>query len=120
MVTRRKQAEDLLPLSAPVYGVLITLGERAMHGYGIILEFEKRTGQEGTLLPGSLYNTISRMLKQGLIEEVEAPPAGQDERRRYYRATAFGRSVARAESARLRTLLSLAEHQNLAGDPSTA
>ena len=115
-----KRADDFLPLSAPVYGILLTLGDKAMHGYGIILEFEERTGHEGALLPGSLYNTISRMLKQKLVEEVEAPPEEEDRRKRYYRATELGRDVARAESARLRTLLELAQEQDLAGTPSSA
>jgi DNA-binding PadR family transcriptional regulator len=104
---------EFLPLSPPVYGILLTLGTSAMHGYGIILEFEKRTGQEGTLLPGSLYNTIARMVRDNLIDEVAASAEG-DPRKRYYRATELGRTVARAESARLRTLLELAEEQNLA------
>ena len=108
-------AESLIPLSAPMYAVLITLGEDAMHGYGIIQRFEQQTGRSGALLPGSVYNTISRMLQQGTLEEVAAPAAEEDARRRYYRATAFGRDVARAESARLRSLLSLAEAGGLAG-----
>jgi DNA-binding PadR family transcriptional regulator len=66
------------------------------------------------LLPGSLYNTIARMVRDGLIDEVAASDEG-DPRKRYYRATELGRTVARAESARLRTLLELAEEQNLAG-----
>jgi DNA-binding PadR family transcriptional regulator len=108
---------SFLPLSAPMYSVLLTLGNRAMHGYGIILEFEARTGQEGVLLPGSLYNTIARMLKISLIEEVEPPDAAEDRRKRYYRATELGRQVARAESERLRGLLRLADDQRLAEEP---
>jgi DNA-binding PadR family transcriptional regulator len=106
---------DLLPLSAPMYSVLITLGDGSMHGYGVIQRFEERTGQRGALLPGSVYNTISRMLRQGMLEEVEPPPEEDDARRRYYRATAFGRAVARAETERLRGLLSLAEAGGLGG-----
>jgi len=108
-------AESLLPLSAPMYSVLITLGERAMHGYGIIQRFEQQTGRTGALLPGSVYNTIARMLQQDMLEEVEAPAEEEDARRRYYRATAFGQEVARAESVRLRSLLTLAEAGGLAG-----
>jgi DNA-binding PadR family transcriptional regulator len=98
-----------------MYAVLITLGEDAMHGYGVIQRFEERTGQEGALLPGSVYNTIARMLKQELVEEVAAPPEAEDARRRYYRATRFGRAVARAESLRLQEMLRLAEEGGLAG-----
>lgn len=107
--------ETFLPLSPPTYAILITLGDRSLHGYGIIQAFEARTGQEGTLLPGSLYNTIARMLGQNLLEEVPSPDREGDGRKRYYRATALGRSVARAESERLETLLGLAREGDLAG-----
>lgn len=106
--------EDHLPLSAPMYAVLITLGDGAMHGFGIIESFEATTGQRGALLPGSLYNTIARMLKYELLDEVPPPPEESDGRKRYYRATELGRSVATAESARLRTLLTLADQGGLA------
>lgn len=111
----RVTPESFLPLTPPVYAVLITLGTGAMHGYGIIRTFEDRTGQKDVLLPGSLYNTIARMLQLGLLEDAEAPSEESDARRRYYRATELGRQVAAAESSRLRALLALA------GDlPSTA
>ncbi len=57
-----------LPLTPPVYNVLLALGEEPLHGYAIIQEFERKTGQVGALLPGSLYNTIARMLKLGVID----------------------------------------------------
>ena len=106
--------EDFLPLSAPMYAVLITIGDGAMHGFGIIRSFEATTGHRGALLPGSLYNTIARMLKYELLDEVAPPPEESDGRKRYYRATELGRSVAAAESARLRALLALADQGGLA------
>ena len=106
--------QDLLPLSTPTYAILVTLGRSAMHGYGIIQTFEATSGQEGVLLPGSLYNTIGRMIDQGLIEEVAAPEGQADGRRRFYQATDFGRAVASAESRRLRTLLDMADAEGLA------
>jgi DNA-binding PadR family transcriptional regulator len=64
---------------------------------------------------GSLYRTIRRLGDQGLIEESARRPAAEadDERRRYYRLTPFGRKVAMAESARLRSLVRLAEAARL-------
>ena len=46
------------------------------------------------LSPGTLYSSIRRMLEGGLVEELrESPdPESQDERRRYYRLTRFGRT----------------------------
>jgi DNA-binding PadR family transcriptional regulator len=51
------------------------------------------------------------MLEQGLIvESAERPDSHlDDERRRYYRITDFGRLVAQAEGARLRELVDMAE-----------
>ncbi len=85
-----------------------------MHGFGIIETFEERTGQQGALLPGSLYNTIARMMKQGLLEEVSPPSDETDGRKRYYSATELGREVAHAETGRLRALLTLADGGRLA------
>jgi hypothetical protein len=47
------------------------------------------------------------MLEEGLIVELEErpDPDEDDERRRYYRLTRFGRDVAQAEADRLATLL---------------
>jgi DNA-binding PadR family transcriptional regulator len=64
---------------------------------------------------GSLYRTIRRLGDQGLLEESARRPAADadDERRRYYRLTAFGRKVATAEAVRLRSLVRLAETARL-------
>ena len=112
--------DSLLPLSPPVYNVLLALGDRPLHGYAIIQEFERKTGQAGALLPGSLYNTVARMLKAGLIEESSRrPPAEEDDdRRRYYMVTPLGRAVAAAESERLRKLLTVARDEAYLVDPA--
>jgi DNA-binding PadR family transcriptional regulator len=103
---------DLLPLSAPVFNILLVLGSGAMHGYGIMQELERRSGGRETLLPGSLYATIARMVKEGLIEEV-VPRGESDRRRRVYRLTRFGRGVAGAEAARMAWLVRQAREQDL-------
>jgi len=50
------------------------------------------------------------MLEQGLIVEIRERPAPEDddERRRYYRITPFGRDAAKAEARRLSQLVKLA------------
>ena len=55
-------------------------------------------------------DAIAKMLEQGLIEESDERPDPHldDERRRYYRLTPFGRKVAQAEAARMRDLVALA------------
>jgi DNA-binding PadR family transcriptional regulator len=63
-----------------------------------------------------LYRSIQRMLEQGLIQETAERPAPEldDERRRYYRITSFGRAVAKAEARRLAQLVKLARESGFA------
>lgn len=115
--TSRFDPDAHLPLAPSVYNVLLALGERTLHGYGMIQAFEEMTGGAETLLPGTLYATISRMVDEGLLEETDRPPEADPSggpRRRYYRVTEQGRAVARAESERLGRLLDVARTQNLA------
>jgi DNA-binding PadR family transcriptional regulator len=102
--------EHLLPLPAATFHILLALADDDRHGYAIIQEVAARTAGQVTLGAGTLYRSIQRMLEQGLIEELSERPAPEldDERRRYYRITTFGRAVARAETARLASLLRLA------------
>lgn len=116
MSTPRDPAAEL-PLSPPVFHILLALGDRAMHGYAMMQAFEAKTGGTESILPGTLYATVARMLDAGLIEELEEPPADStDRRRRYYRVTDYGREVARAESGRLARLLDVARGERLVSD----
>jgi DNA-binding PadR family transcriptional regulator len=103
-------AEALLPLAETTFHILLAVGDGERHGYGIIQDVAARTDGALKLGAGTLYRSIQRMLEQGLIAETSRRPAPEqdDERRRYYRITPFGRAVARAETARLQRLVSLA------------
>ena len=102
--------ESLLPLQSATFHILLALADADRHGYAIIQEVASRTSGEVRLSAGTLYRSIQRMLEQGLIEELRVRPAPEldDERRRYYRITPFGKAVARAETRRLAELLRLA------------
>jgi DNA-binding PadR family transcriptional regulator len=104
------------PLAPQTYHILLALGGQTLHGYGIIQAFEELTGGAETLLPGSLYASLGRMVEDGLVEETRAPRgAGSGgPARRYYRMTARGRAAARSESARRARLLNLARARGLA------
>jgi DNA-binding PadR family transcriptional regulator len=66
-----------------------------------------RTEGKLQISPSSLYSAIKRMMDSGLIEELDERPDPErdDQRRRYYRITDFGRKVAVAEARRLERLL---------------
>jgi len=102
--------DDLLPLAPAVFHILLSLAEGERHGYALKREIARRTDGKLKLGAGMLYGSISKMLALGLIEESnERPdPHLDDERRRYYRVTPFGRKVAQAEAARMRELVELA------------
>ena len=100
----------MLPLQPAAFHILLALTATDGHGYGIIQDVEARTNGALRLSPGTLYRTIQRLLEEGLIEEPRklAGPKN-DPRRRYYRITAFGRAVARAETNRLAELVRMAK-----------
>jgi DNA-binding PadR family transcriptional regulator len=110
------QPASFLPLPAAAFHILMAVAEEDRHGYAIIQDVAARTGGELKLSAGTLYRSIQRMLEQGLIvETAERPdPELDDERRRYYRITALGTAVARAEARRLAQLVRLARERGFA------
>lgn len=110
-------ADEQLPLTPAVFHILLALADRDRHGYGIILDIASRTGGALRLGTGTLYTAISRLLEQGLIEDSDERPAEDqdDERRRYYRLTPFGRDVANAEARRLAALVRMARARGING-----
>ena len=108
MAPLNRAAEDLLPLRPVVFHVLLSLAEGERHGYAIVQDIGERSTARLQLEPGNLYRHLKSMLDDGLIEESERRPmpGRDDERRRYYRITRFGRLVALAEASRLEALAS--------------
>ena len=99
--------DALLPLHPEVFRILVVLREGPAHGYALVKELEKDAGRPGRVLPANLYRRMRTLLEQGLIEETEVAvdPQEDDERRRYFRVTRLGETVARAEAHRLQALL---------------
>lgn len=116
--SRDPQPADLLPLSPQVFHILIALAGGDQHGYAIMQEVTARSGGKLRLSPGTLYGCIRRMLEQGVVVELqdrERPGRDEDdERRRYYRLTPFGRKVVKAEAIRLADSLEQARIYGLA------
>jgi DNA-binding PadR family transcriptional regulator len=102
-------------LTTAGYHILLALADGDRHGYAIMQEIAARTDGEMRVGPATLYRSIARLLEQGLIEESGERPDSKsdDERRRYYKLTALGRRVARAESERLERLVAAARARRL-------
>ena len=107
--------DDLLPLQPAVFHILMVLAEGDNHGYAIIGAIAARTDGRVKIGAGTLYRSIQRMLEDGLVTEIDERPAPEedDERRRYYRITPFGRKAAMAETQRLADLVKLARSSGL-------
>ncbi len=113
---------DFIPLTPPVFHILLAISDGARHGYAIIKEVEVRSQGDAILSTGTLYAAIKRLLGDGLIEETDSGKAvvNVDERRRYYRLTALGRKVARAEVNRMIELVNVAEEKRLVSNVALA
>jgi DNA-binding PadR family transcriptional regulator len=113
--------QELLPLTAPVFHILLALTGEERHGYGIMQDVARQTNDGLQLGPGTLYGCLKRMLAAGMVEESEErpDPALDDERRRYYRMTPLGRRVVRAEAQRLANAVTAAKARRLFDWPET-
>ena len=109
------EIDQVLPLTPTVFHILLALADQERHGYGIMQEVTMMTQNRVRMAPGTLYGSIKRMLKANLIEESDERPDPEldDERRRYYRLTDFGRQVLAAEARRLSTLIDVAQAKRI-------
>lgn len=112
--------ETLLPLTPVVLHILLAVANerQGKHGYAIAREVEELTEGYIRMGPGTLYGSIQRMLDASLIEEAARPKKGRnqpddDERRRYYRITSFGRCVLELEVGRLAEIVAIARRKQL-------
>ena len=106
---------DLLPLTPPVFHILLALCDTELHGYGIMQDVARQTNGALQLGPGTLYGCLKRMLAACFVEESgERPdPSLDDDRRRYYRITPLGHRVVAAEAERMATALRVAKQKRI-------
>ncbi|UCD25963.1 MAG: helix-turn-helix transcriptional regulator [Gemmatimonadota bacterium] len=78
-------------------------------------EIDRRTKGRMTPATGPLYLAAQRLMDNGLIAESEKRPEPEldDQRRKYYKLTEFGRQVAAAEVERMAHLLDVAFEKRL-------
>jgi DNA-binding PadR family transcriptional regulator len=89
---------DQLPLSVPVFQILLSLVDQDLHGYALIKDIDARTEGEVRLTASTLYGAVARMLDAGMLEE---RADSESPRRRTYRLTRVGRRLLERESERL-------------------
>ncbi|MEM1250511.1 MAG: PadR family transcriptional regulator [Acidobacteriota bacterium] len=107
-----------LPLSEPMFLILLVLEESHLHGYAIRQQIAARTNDEHVLRTGTLYNALSRLSRDGLVAEVSRESAGRGKRE--YRLTREGRTALDVETQRLQRLADLATQRPLQNKPESA
>lgn len=70
--------------------------QKENHGYGIVQTVERMTGGEIRLAPGTMYGSLSKMEKDGVIRFVR-----EEEKRKLYVITDLGREVLDLERKRI-------------------
>ena len=87
-----------VPMTETGFYILLCLRE-VSHGYGIVRKVEELTDGEILLSPGTMYGSLSKMEKDGLIRFVR-----EEEKRKIYHITELGRQVLDLEMKRIERL----------------
>ncbi len=98
-MTTEAAIKDYLPMTETMYYILLSLRE-ARHGYGIFLHVQELTQGRIRLGAGTIYNSLSRLERDGLISL-----HSQTSRRKLYGILPAGQAVLKAELSRLEELL---------------
>jgi DNA-binding PadR family transcriptional regulator len=97
------------------FQILLAIADQDLHGLEIMDEVSERTGGAMHLWPGMLYGSLKRMLDEGLVVEVDAPPDAEEKggRPRYYSLTPLGRERLQEEARRLASYVDAARAKKL-------
>ncbi len=94
-----------LPLSRAKLHVLLALVNEDRHGYAIMQEIRTNSESDYKIGPGTLYDNLQKIVRQGIIEESRRFGQDKDVRRRCYRLTNLGRTVLTSELDRLEQIV---------------
>lgn len=110
--TKQFSSQDV-PLTPPIFYILLSLATKDRHGYDIMKQVESDSQGKVKLGAGTLYGAIKRMLEEKLITEVETEHA----RRKYYQLTEKGSNMFSNELQRYNQAVELAKAKNLFTQP---
>lgn len=99
-----------IPMTETAFYILLCL-RSANHGYGIVQKVEKLTNGAIRLAPGTMYGSLSKMEKDGLICFIR-----EEEKRKIYEITDLGREVLQIELKRIERLYRIAQEETRNGN----
>lgn len=94
-----------VPMTETAFYILLCL-KKPNHGYGIVQTVEKLTEGAIRLTPGTMYGSLSKMEKDGLIQFVR-----EEDKRKIYQITELGMEVLQIELKRIERLCRIAQEE---------
>ncbi len=95
-----------VPMTESGFYILFCL-QTPQHGYGISQQVKTMTGGAVTISAGTMYGTLSKMEKDGLIRFYS-----EEEKRKLYQITELGREVLQIELKRIERLYQNSKGEN--------
>ncbi|MGO5230837.1 PadR family transcriptional regulator [Thermoguttaceae bacterium LCP21S3_D4] len=94
-----------VPMTETAFYILLCL-KKPNHGYGIVQTVERLTEGAIRLAPGTMYGSLSKMEKDGLIQFVR-----EEDKRKIYQITELGMEVLQIELKRIERLYRIAQEE---------
>ena len=94
-----------MPMTETAFYILLCL-KKPNHGYGIVQTVEKLTDGAIRLAPGTMYGSLSKMEKDGLIQFIK-----EEDKRKIYQITDLGLEVLQIELKRIERLYRIAQEE---------
>jgi DNA-binding PadR family transcriptional regulator len=98
-MAQEKDIRKFLPLSEATSYILLALNE-PLHGYAVMQKIDKLSEGTVSVGPGTLYGAFTTLERDGLITKI-----GDEDRRKIFGLTTFGRQVLQAQMHRLAILV---------------
>lgn len=96
-----------VPMTESAFYILFCL-QTPQHGYGISRQVKRLTGGAVAIGAGTMYGTLSKMEKDGLIRFYS-----EEDKRRLYQITELGREVLETEIKRIERLYKNSKGENI-------
>ena len=94
-----------IPMTETAFYILFCL-QKPNHGYGIVQMVEKMTDGGVRLAPGTMYGSLSKMEKDGVIRFVR-----EEDKRKNYEITELGLEILGIELDRIRRLYKITQEE---------
>ena len=96
-----------VPMTESGFYILFCL-QTPQHGYGISQQVKKMTGGSVTISAGTMYGTLSKMEKDGLISFYS-----EEDKKKLYRITELGQEILSTEIHRIERLYRNSKGENV-------